>query len=108
MVYWECCDQCETNCYNTPTPTPTHGGGGTWIGTTTVTSYTTITPGLEMTTTSNGVVIVYTSAAAESTTTGPSIVYVTSNDSMGQEGGMPNLWSYGMWLAFVATVMILL
>ncbi len=105
VIYWECCDQCETNCYNTPTPTTTPN---IWVGTTTVTSHTTITPAQGgTTTTSNGLVIIYTSNPAAATET-PSIVYAVSSDALGQDGGMPNLWSYGMVLAVVATVMILL
>ncbi|KAJ9498446.1 hypothetical protein H2202_006133 [Exophiala xenobiotica] len=106
VIYWECCDQCETNCYNTPTPTT---NPNIWIGTTTVTSHTTVTPdqGDTTTTTSNGLVIIYTSNPTAATVT-PSIVYAVSSDALGQDSGMPNLWSYGMVLAVVATVMILL
>jgi len=100
VVYWECCDQCETACQNTPTTT--NGG----VGTTTVTSTTTTTPYPVETTTSNGMVIVIVDTTGSPVATqSPTLVYEASNDS--QDAG-PNLWSMGMVLALVATVMILL
>lgn len=103
VVYWECCDQCQNNCYDTPSTT-----AGGYIGTTTVTSYTTTTPYPEETITSNGnvIIVVYSTAAYSSPTLTASVVYqVVSGDA--QDGGS-SYWSLGMFLAAVATVMILL
>ncbi|KAK4939618.1 hypothetical protein LTR10_020118 [Elasticomyces elasticus] len=119
VVTWVCCDQCETNCQNTPTTT--NGGG---VGTVTVTSHTTITPTTQTTTatttshsvvyattTSGSLVIVYASTAtvataASDTTATPSLVYAVSSDA--QDGTSPTLWPFGMVLAMVASVMIML
>ncbi|EXJ85225.1 hypothetical protein A1O3_05900 [Capronia epimyces CBS 606.96] len=106
IVYWECCDQCATDCNYPPTTTYDYG-----VGTTTVTSYTTTTPaaaGLQ-TITSNGMVIVVvdTSTAATVPSQTASVVYQVVSDA--QEGSpSSSLWSVGMFLAAVATIMILL
>ncbi|KIX04586.1 uncharacterized protein Z518_05456 [Rhinocladiella mackenziei CBS 650.93] len=95
-VYYECCDQCENNCSNPPT----------YIGTTTVTSYTTTTPLPQQTITSNGLVIVLVdSTAYSSPTLTPSVVYQFSSDA---QDASSNFWSAGMFLALIATIMILL
>ncbi|ETI22673.1 hypothetical protein G647_06749 [Cladophialophora carrionii CBS 160.54] len=108
VVYWECCDQCQNNCYYPPT---TYIPGG-WVGTTTVTSYTTTTPGPQplQTITSNGLVIVMVNSDAAAQTQTPSIVYQVSNQAAApaQEGGWPSLWSMGVLLVATATIMILL
>ncbi|KAI1616584.1 hypothetical protein EDD36DRAFT_461461 [Exophiala viscosa] len=120
VVTWVCCDQCETNCQNTPTSTTTTNWGG--VGTVTVTSHTTITPTtttttsssqsvVYATTTSGSLVIVYASTAtvataASDTTATPSLVYAVSSDA--QDGTNLSLSSFAMVLAMVATVMILL
>lgn len=108
VVYWECCDQCENNCYNPPT---TYQPGG-WVGTTTVTSYTTTTPGNQVleTITSNGLVIVMVSSAAVSQSATPSVVYEVSNQAAAplQEGSFSGFWSMGALLVAIATLMILL
>lgn len=95
--------------YNTPTATATPDGGGR-IGTTTVILYTTITPGVGSTTTNNELVIISTTTEGDNTgaTVSLTLVYAMSSDALGLDSGMTNLWSYGMVLAVVATVMILL
>lgn len=96
IVYWECCDQCDNDCHNPPG----------YIGTTTVTSYTTTTPLPVQTITSNGLVIVVVDSSAYATPTlTPSVVYQVTNEA--QDGGT-NLWSVGMFLAAIASIMILL
>lgn len=82
------------------------------MGTTTVTSYTTTTPGNQVleTITSNGLVIVMVSSAAVSQSATPSVVYEVSNQAAAplQEGSFSGFWSMGALLVAIATVMILL
>ncbi|KIW32380.1 uncharacterized protein PV07_03932 [Cladophialophora immunda] len=102
VVYWECCDQCENNCYNTPTG---------WVGTTTVTSYTTTTPTAQavQTITSNGLVIVMVDSTAASQSATPSVVYEVSSEAGPlQEGALSSFWPMGILLAAIATIMIML
>ncbi|KAL2399777.1 hypothetical protein ABEF93_000720 [Exophiala dermatitidis] len=115
VVYWECCDQCANNCNYPPTTT---WDGGNGIGTTTVTSYTTTTPsptsngggGLQ-TITSNGLVIIVVGSSTTPTVNTPSqtasVVYQVVNDAP-DGNSSSKLWSLGMLLAVIATIMILL
>jgi len=99
VVYWECCDQCETNCAQHSTSIPT-----LYYGTTTVTSYTTTTPWPVQTITSNGVVVVVMDTTPYSAATA-SVQYEIISD--GQENA-PSLWPFGVCLAVIATVMLAL
>jgi hypothetical protein len=100
VVYYDCCDQCQHNCY-TPPPPPI-----TYIGTTTVTSYTTTTPYPVQTITSNGLVIVVMDTTAYSQ---PSIVYqtVVNSDAQDSASGL-SYWSVCMPLGVIASIMIFL
>ena len=113
VVYWECCEQCQNNCYNPPTTY--HPNGPTTYypsGTTTVTLYTTTTPGQVtlQTITSNGLVIVMVSSSPLPQSATPSVVYQVSNQASASlpEGGWSSFWSMGMVLVVIATLMILL
>lgn len=100
VVYYDCCDQCDHNC-NTPPP-PSF----TFIGTTTVTSYTTTTPYPVQTITSNGLVIVVMDTTPQ---TQASVVYQTviNNDAQDSASGL-NFWSVCMPLAVIASIMMFL
>lgn len=105
VIYYSCCDQCDHNCYTTPTPYP--NPPFTYIGTTTVTSYTTTTPHPVQTITSNGLVIVVMDTTTHAQ---PSIVYqtvVNGNDAPDSNSGL-SLWSVCMPLAVIASIMICL
>jgi len=99
VIYYDCCDQCDHNCYNPPPVT--------YIGTTTVTSYTTTTPYPVQTITSNGLVIVVMDTTPYPQ---PSVVYqtvVNGNDAQDSANGL-NLWSVCMPLAVIASIMLFL
>ena len=97
VIYYECCaQQCQNTCGGGGPIVTTHQGG--YIGTTTVTSYTTVTPdpngNVRQTITSNGLVIVVVGDDATGqgqgqtqTAGGQNVVYVTQgNGAAGYTG----------------------
>lgn len=82
------------------------------MGTTTVTSFTTTTPGAVtlQTITSNGLVIVMVSSGIVQQSATPSVVYQVSNQAAAplSEGAWSSIRSMAIVLAGLATIMILL